>query len=284
MMSHVNYGRRFKMLPGEGKLLVQTDIHGNYEDFCRLRDIFFQLLREAPASHWVILGDVVHGPSRSAMEQNRALWGFEDESFRIVQEIRRFQEQYPEQIHFVLGNHEHAHVGGPRTRKFHDDETSYLESKLTKTQRQILRQFIEAALLCVATPCGAFLVHGAPGLVMEGREEIDAICFDDAKNSRRERLILKHFLRSYGQPRELAQLFLMSLNRFVEQRQNFVVHGHDADRAGFFVEGGNQICPTLFGAPRDKKRYLVLDLKTRYDSLDELIDEGCLRYLYPESI
>ena len=32
----------------------------------------------------------------------------------------------PEQVLFVLGNHDYAHLGGPRTRKFHDDEAAFL--------------------------------------------------------------------------------------------------------------------------------------------------------------
>jgi hypothetical protein len=31
-------------------------------------------------------------------------------------------------VHFVLGNHDHGHVGGPHPRKFHADEVEALEA------------------------------------------------------------------------------------------------------------------------------------------------------------
>ena len=44
-----------------------------------------------------------------------------------------------------------------------------------------------------------------------------------------------------------------------------VIHGHDRDESGYFVENGNQACPVIFGAPRPNKCFLVLDLEGRYD-------------------
>ena len=47
--------------------------------------------------------------------------------------------------------------------------------------------------------------------------------------------------------------------------RRLVVHGHDRDESGYFVENGNQVCPVIFGAPRQSKRFLVLDLAGRYE-------------------
>jgi len=49
-----------------------------------------------------------------------------------------------------------------------------------------------------------------------------------------------------------------------------LLHGHDRDRGGWFVEGGNQGCPVLFGAPPAEKRFLRLDLAASYQSVDHL--------------
>ena len=58
-------------------------------------------------------------------------------------------------------------------------------------------------------------------------------------------------------------------------------HGHDRDSNGWFVENGNQLCPVIFGAPRENKRYVLLDLSRRYQGVSELRDEEEIRRLYP---
>jgi hypothetical protein len=59
-----------------------------------------------------------------------------------------------------------------------------------------------------------------------------------------------------------------------------VAHGHDRDEAGSFTEGGNQVCPVLFGAPRGNKRYLRLDLAAAYRRVEELREGEEVRRLY----
>src|SRR5688572_29470674 len=55
---------RHLRLPGAGVAVVNTDVHGNGGDFRRLEVIFRERVAEHGAlAHWVILGDVVHGPS-----------------------------------------------------------------------------------------------------------------------------------------------------------------------------------------------------------------------------
>jgi hypothetical protein len=61
-----------------------------------------------------------------------------------------------------------------------------------------------------------------------------------------------------------------------------VLHGHDRSEQGFFVEGENQLCPVLFGAPREKKRFVVLDLATSYPDVRALRDGHEIRRLYPD--
>jgi hypothetical protein len=51
-----------------------------------------------------------------------------------------------------------------------------------------------------------------------------------------------------------------------------VVHGKDLDEAGYFAEGGNQACPVVFGAPRENKRFLLLDLAASYRGVADFRD------------
>ena len=274
--------RRFKVLPPRGRVLVQTDVHGNLADFHRMRQLFFELTHEDPHTHWVILGDVIHGPDADSRRRFPKLWNYPDRSFRIVRQLHRLLVEHPDRIHFVLGNHEHSHVGGPTTSKFYPDEAARLRSTLTDEQHRFLVTFIRNALLAVATPCGVVLTHGAPGIDVDGPREIDELVLDESRATPRQRTLLKHLLRTYGQPREPAQRFLNSLNTALDHPQRVVLHGHDAAREGYFTEGTNQLCPCIFGAPDHQKRYTLLDLQDRYDTAEQLLQKGAVRHLYPE--
>jgi hypothetical protein len=58
--------------------------------------------------------------------------------------------------------------------------------------------------------------------------------------------------------------------------------GHDRDENGYFTEGGNQVCPVIFGAPRHNKRFLVLDLEARYAGVESLREGIEIRKVFSE--
>jgi len=60
MQSHA----RYLVLPSQGRVLISIDLHGNYEDFKKLQQIWNRQPDEN--THWVVLGDSVHGPSERA--------------------------------------------------------------------------------------------------------------------------------------------------------------------------------------------------------------------------
>lgn len=60
-----------------------------------------------------------------------------------------------------------------------------------------------------------------------------------------------------------------------------VVHGLDRDEAGFFVEGDHQLCVVAFGAPRQHKRFLLLDLAGQYPNAHAFREDREIRRLYP---
>ena len=117
---------RHAWLPPRGTLLISTDLHGNGEDFRALRARFLRAMQHDPEVHWVVLGDSVHGPDAAARAEHPELYDYPDESGAIVLELLGLRQRYPDQVHYVLGNHDHAHIGGPRTRKFYDDEAEHL--------------------------------------------------------------------------------------------------------------------------------------------------------------
>lgn len=262
---------RHAWLPPRGTLLISTDLHGNGEDFRALRDRFLSATRHSAEVHWAVLGDSVHGPDAAARAEHPELYDYPDESGAIVLELLSLRQRFPEQIHYVLGNHDHAHIGGPRTRKFYDDEAAYLESRLTATERVALRALFCTAKLALFSPCGALLCHGSPDDTLRTAADLDAIPLELSRCDAYQRRVLATFLTSYGQRSEVTARLLQRLSAGGREL-TFVVHGHDRDESGWFTEGDNQACPVIFGAPRAHKRMLCLDLATHYPSVHALRD------------
>jgi predicted phosphodiesterase len=268
--------QRFRLLPARGTLLVSSDLHGNLEDFLALRAIF----EATPGAHWIQLGDIVHGPNDEARREHPELYGFPDRSHAIVAGFLDLIGRFPERVHYVLGNHDYGHVGGPRTRKFYPDEVAALEGTLTESQRGDLRALFAAALFAAAAPCGVLLAHGSPDDELASLDDLDAIPLEPIDPSHAR--VLKHLLTSYGQVQAKTARLLARVSRpGLDLR--VVVHGHDRDDRGFFIEGNNQVCPCIFGAPRWTKRYIRLDLGARYESAADLRDGAEILRLYPSA-
>ena len=262
---------RHAWLPARGTLLISTDLHGNGEDFRALRARFLQAVQRDPEVHWVVLGDSVHGPDAAARAEHPELYDYPDESGAIVLELLGLRQRYPDNVHYVLGNHDHAHIGGPRTRKFYDDEAEHLEARLSPPERVALRALFSTAKLAVFAPCGALLSHGSPDDTLRAAADLDAIPLELSRCDAYQRRVLATFLQSYGQRGEVTARLLQRLSS-AGRELTFVVHGHDRDESGWFIEGDNQACPVIFGAPRAHKRLLCLDLAARYRSVHELRD------------
>ncbi len=274
-------GRRHLVLPDRGVLLVNTDVHGNVEDFARLEEIFRAERTGEPETHWVILGDVVHGPDDEARASEPELYDYADGSMEIVDRIRALCEEAPGHVHFVLGNHDHGHVGGHHTRKFHDDEVEALESRLSEEERGRLRALFGDALLAVAAPCGVLLTHGSPDDSLSDLRVLDDVPLDVREMKYAQRSVMRSLLGSYGQPDAVSRKMLEQVSVSAGLTLGVVIHGHDRDRAGFFVEGRHQLCPVIFGAPRANKRYVRLDLAARYATVEDVRDGHEIRRLFP---
>jgi predicted phosphodiesterase len=275
-----NRTRRHRILPGEGTLLVSTDLHGNGQDFRALRELFLDRAAGRHDVHWVLLGDLVHAPDEQARAEEPTLYDYPDESWPIVEGVAELRRQWPDQVHLVLGNHDHGHIGGPRPAKFYADEVGYLESTLDEPKLARLRALFRSALLAVLAPCGVLLAHGSPDDSLKGLAQLDGLSLDPRENSRADAAILRSFLTSYGQQPQVTARLLRTLSAEVGFDLTVVVHGHDRDGEGWFCEGLNQLCPVIFGAARENKRYVELDLSARYETVADLRQGFEIRKLY----
>lgn len=265
--------RRHLVLPERGVLLISTDVHGNAGDFERLEAIFEDERSSEPETHWVILGDVVHAPDASARKSSPDLYDFDDGSMRIVDRVLALEQEHAGHVHFVLGNHDHGHAGGPHTHKFHGDEVDALEATLTEPERARLRDLCARALLAVAAPCGVLMTHGSPDTTLESLAQLDDVPLDIKAMSPKQASMMRSLLTSYGQPDHVCIPMLASVSRAAGLALRVVVHGHDRDEKGFFREGSHQVCPVIFGAPYANKRFVRLDLAARYEGAQSLRED-----------
>jgi hypothetical protein len=268
------------VLPAQGTLLVSTDMHGNAEDFRALREVFRAESARDPDTQWVILGDCVHGPDDAARREQPALYDYPDASIAVALGVAALRAEHPGRVHYVLGNHDFGHVGGPHTRKFHADEVAHLEAALAPEERAVVHALFATALLVVLAPCGALLAHGSPDERVSSLAALDAITFPPMPDAPEQRAALASVLTSYGQSAEVCARLLSRLST-PEVPLTMVIHGHDRDESGWFVENGNQLCPVLFGAPRAARRYVQLRLDVRYPGVAALRDGQEIRRLYP---
>lgn len=270
---------RVLRLPDRGRLLIGTDLQGNLGDFQRLAAHFLAAGDDA----WLVLtGDLVHGPDDATLAQWPDFLGtpYRDESPALMDAFLDLKARAPGRVHCLLGNHDHAHVGGPVTYKFHDDEAAALEARLDDAGRARLRQMILDFPLVAVAPCGVVMLHAAPSANVAHPDELEALSLDGygafhVMDFARTPL-LGPLLWSRMAHEHEAERFVRALGGEV------AVYGHDIVREGYAKDGPRQLCvSTSFGCHDAVKTYVEVDLAARYASVDDFRDGVELKRLVP---
>ena len=94
-------------LPKKGRLLVVSDLHGNYNDYEAYINLWDS---EDPDFHIVFLGDLIHSPY------------FNDKSIEILDDVIEKDKKYSN-FHVLLGNHEWAHITHTDIFKDYENQT-----------------------------------------------------------------------------------------------------------------------------------------------------------------
>jgi hypothetical protein len=272
---------RVLRLPARGRLYVATDLQGNLPDF---EAVVARFLDGGPDAQLVFTGDLIHGPDEATARDWPGSLGtpYRDESFAVVRSFIELQRRCPGRVHGLMGNHEHAHVGGPATGKFHPDEAAALEAELTDDEVAELRATLRGFPLVAVAPCGVVLLHGAPAAAVDGPDAIEAVSLDGfgewSYHDFLEVPVLGPILWSRMATDAEAERFVKALGAEV------AVFGHDIVRTGWSKDGPRQLClSTSFALHDREKTYLELDLAGRYRSTDDFAVGRELKALYPSS-
>lgn len=272
--------QRVLRLPDHGRLLVGTDLQGNLEDFQALHEHFTQCGDDAQL---LLTGDLVHGPSDDVVEQWPDYLGtpYQDRSPELIDAFLEARARAPGRVHCLLGNHDHAHLGGPVTAKFHPDEAAHLEARLGPEGTQRLKALVSTFPLIALAPCGAVMLHAAPSARLESAADFEGL----------ELSGFNHFgIEDFHTQQPLLGPLLWSRMARPDQSKQFLaalggtvaLYGHDIVREGYEKVGDDQLCfSTSFGLYDEAKVYVELDLSRRYPNVHALRNGIELKKLYP---
>lgn len=142
----------------DGIAMVITDLHGVWDVYCRLRDLFLQQREKGEVQTLVFCGDLIHGEEGNGI----------DSSLEIVLDIMNLQASLgPQQVVMLLGNHEIPHIYGMSLSKGTTQYTPPFEAALarlnqyyaSKYRRQDVIDFLMSLPFFARTKAGVLLTH-----------------------------------------------------------------------------------------------------------------------------
>src|SRR5262245_51568228 len=237
-------------LPSHGILVAATDLHGNLKDFRAVVARFRALQQDGRDPQVVFCGDLVHGPAIAVDNWPEHLGTYyEDQTPELLDEAQRLRREFPAQVHYLLGNHEHAHLGGPRLDKFHPDEASHLERGFGAGGFEPVRRWLLSwPLVAVAPVAGLVLTHAAPHAEITSAADLDATSISGYEH------IALHDMASAGPlgallwARTTTPERAYACIRALDPRARVAVFGHDPIREGHLIEHEPLLCiSTSFG-------------------------------------
>jgi hypothetical protein len=280
------WSRRVARLPDRGTLLVATDLQGNLRDWERLKSLHGEELAKDRGAVLALTGDLVHGPSPEL--EAPGAWpkhlgtAYADRSKELVLDFIEYSARAPALA--LLGNHEHAHIGGPVVAKFYPDEAAILDRSLGNDKERVHAFFRSMPLIAVSR-AGVVLTHAAPRATEHDLAAFERLRYEGYTRlsihdmAGRDTLGALLWARS-AEPKDARAL--LEATTLDGDPSGFVAYGHDVVREGYDKVGDEQICfSTSYGLFDEAKVYLRLDLSHRYRSVDELRDGIEILKLYP---
>ena len=135
-----------------GKLMVVTDLHGDWDAYRRCKTLFQQKQQAGQAHHIVFCGDLIHRESPPA----------EDASLKMLLDIRQWQRHEPGRVTYLLGNHELAQLYRIDLRKGDVRYTPRLATEMG-SQRPELITYLATLPFYVRTAAGVAIAHAGVG-------------------------------------------------------------------------------------------------------------------------
>jgi hypothetical protein len=145
-------------LPGHGRLIVTGDLHGNRANFREI--VKYADLAANPDTH-LILQEIVHGGPSD--EKGGCL------SFQLVLRAAQLKCKFPDQVHFLMGNHDMSVMLDSEVLKdgkeMNESMKKAIDRKYGEDAEMIvlqMKQFLFSQPLAVRTRDGLVMSHSLP--------------------------------------------------------------------------------------------------------------------------
>lgn len=148
-----------------GTVMVVTDLHGDWDAYCRYRDRFLELRERGEADGLVIAGDVVHRKHEP------------DDSLRIVLDIRSLKFESPgDSIIYLCGNHELPHIYHFPLVQGETDQTSSFEHAMVEQGcHSEVVGFFNSLPFFLRTAAGVSITHAGASAATADREQAEKL-------------------------------------------------------------------------------------------------------------
>lgn len=147
------------VLPEQGKVIISGDLHGHVRNFEKI--LAMAKLDQDSDSH-VVLQEIIHGGPED--EKGRCV------SFKLLLRALELKLQYPDRVHFVLGNHDTAFINNSSVLKNGKEMNLSMRQAIdacfgdqSDQIKQAMAQLLFSQPLGVRCPNNIWISHSLPG-------------------------------------------------------------------------------------------------------------------------
>ena len=240
------------LLPDKGDVVVSGDIHGHRRNFERV--VSYANLEKNPDRH-LVLQEIIHG-------------GPEDEmggclSFDLLIDAAGLKLKFPDQVHFVLANHDTAFITNSEVMKNGKEMNAAMRIALrgrfggkTKEVESAIERFLFSQPLAVKCANGIWISHSLPSDRM--LDKFDFTIFN--RNLKVIDVVRPNsaYLLTWGrrQSRETIEMFAQKLG------VDFFVLGHQVQECGWMSDNEKLV---IIDSQHNHGYLLRINLAEKYD-------------------
>jgi hypothetical protein len=216
-------------IPAKGSLIVSGDIHGHQRNLERI--ITFSELACYPDRH-VVLHEIIHGGPQG--DEGSCL------SYTLLLEAIKFKIQFPDQVHFILGNHDTAFITDAEVMKegrpMNQALCHALEQQFHSAWRDVkttLQTFLLSQALAVRTANRIWISHSLPADRLI--DQFDPAILDRRITTTDCMKPGSAYILTWG--RNMSQALLDRLSALFDA--NLFIVGHQPQESGWAIAGHN---------------------------------------------
>jgi len=258
-----NYADKFRRgnlirLPAKGSLVISGDLHGHQRNFERI--VAFADLATNPDRH-VLLQEIIHGGPEDT--EGGCL------SYKLLFDVARYKLNFPDRVHFVMGNHAAAFACNCEIMKDGKEMNRALRQSLEREFKQnykdiqlTIKKFLFSQPLAVRCDNRIWLSHSLPGDNLV--DKFDPKIFDRLLKISECEKPGSAYILTWGRKHSQALLDKMAELFDVD----IFVLGHQPQESGWCKAGKNLI---IIASDHNHGCLLPVNLTKTY-TIDELIN------------